>query len=198
MKILIVHEIDWIKKVPFEPHHLAEIFSIKGHEVFVIDCTEPNLSNIKNGLSTRIIKQFNRLYDDASITLIRPSSILVKGLNRITHYLSCKKIIKNILSEKNIDIIFLYGVATNGIQTIQVAKELGIPVVFRSLDIAHELVKIPLLQHQAKKHEKIVIKNATKVLATTPELVKYTEEMGANDSEYFPLGTLFMRAVRGG
>ena len=82
----------------------------------------------------------------------------------------------------------MYGVATNGIQTIQVAKELAIPVVFRSLDIAHELVKIPIIQNQVKKYEKMVIKNATKVLATTPELVKYTEEMGSNDSEYFPLG----------
>ena len=46
MNILIVHEIDWIKKVPFEPHHLAEIFSTRQHQVFVIDCAEPNLSDI--------------------------------------------------------------------------------------------------------------------------------------------------------
>ena len=42
MKILIIHEIDWIKKVVFEPHHLAELFSIEWHEVFVIDCAQPN------------------------------------------------------------------------------------------------------------------------------------------------------------
>ena len=37
MKILIVHEIDWIKKVPFEPHHLAEILSTKNNDVYVVD-----------------------------------------------------------------------------------------------------------------------------------------------------------------
>ena len=28
MKILIIHEIVWLKKVPFKPHHFAELFSI--------------------------------------------------------------------------------------------------------------------------------------------------------------------------
>ena len=57
MRILIIHEIDWINKVAFEPHHLAEIFSLKGHEVFVIDCPEPN-SNLRSGFSVRTIKKF--------------------------------------------------------------------------------------------------------------------------------------------
>jgi len=187
MKILIIHEIDWIKKVPFEPHHLAEIFSLNGHDVYVIDCPEPD-SDLGSGFSVRTIKKFHRLYDNASITIIRPPSLLVKGFNRISYFFSCKKIIKKTLIDNEIDIVLLYGVATNGIQTIQLSKELNIPVLFRSLDVAHKLVKIPFVKNQAKKHEKMVIKNADKVLATTPDLVKYTEEMGSSASEYFPLG----------
>ncbi len=187
MRILIIHEIDWINKVPFEPHHLAEIFSLKGHDVFVIDCPEPE-PNLKNGFSVRTIKNFHRLYDGASITLIRPPSLLIKGFNRISYFFSCKKIIKQTLIENKIDVILLYGVATNGIQTIDAAKEIGIPVLFRSLDVAHELVKIPIIRNQVKKYEKIVIKHADKVLATTPDLVKYTQEMGSEKSSYFPLG----------
>ena len=34
MNILVIHEIDWIKKVPFEPHHLAELFSLQGNNVY--------------------------------------------------------------------------------------------------------------------------------------------------------------------
>lgn len=189
MKILIVHEIDWIKKVPFEPHHLAEIFSLKGHDVFVIHCAEPDHSKIWSGMFTSVTK-YHRLYDDASITLIQPSSILIKGLNRATHFLTCKRVIKEILVENNIDIILLYGVATNGIQCIELSKELRIPIVFRSLDVAHELVRIPILHNIVKKYEKRIIKNATRVLSTTPELARYAKEMGANDQsiEYFPLG----------
>ena len=190
MRILIIHEIDWIKKVPFEPHHLAEIFSTKGHEVFVIDCAKPNLSEIRRGMFTTTMHNYHRLYEDASITLIRPSSLLIKGLNRLTHFLTCKKVIKKIIKKNNIDLIFLYGVATNGVQSIQLSKEFNIPLVFRSLDVAHHLVKIPILHRIAKKYEKTVIKNADKVLATTPELVRYTVEMGTinQNVDYFPLG----------
>jgi len=190
MNILIIHEIDWVKKVPFEPQHLSELFSIKGHDVFVIDCAEPNTSEIREALSTRIIKNYHQLYDDASITLIRPCSVLIKGLNRLTHFLSCKQIIKKVIVENNIDLILLYGVATNGIQCIQLSKELKIPLVFRALDVAHKLVKVPILANIVKNYEKKVISNANLVLATTPHLVKYTEDMGANPkhTKYFPLG----------
>ena len=84
MKILIVHEIDWIEKVPFEPHHLSEILSTLGHEIFVMDCPEPKFSKITKRLRTSVKHDYHRLYDNASITLIRPSSISVKGLNRLT------------------------------------------------------------------------------------------------------------------
>lgn len=189
MKILIIHEIDWIKKVPFEPQHLAELFSIKNNDVFVIYCAAPDFSQIIRGLSTTITKNYFRLYEDASITLIRPSSILIKGLNRLTHFLTCKRIIKKTIIENNIDIILLYGVATNGIQSIKLSDELNIPLVFRCLDVAHELVKIPILHDLTKKYEKLVINNATKVLTTTPELARYAKEMGANENvDYFPLG----------
>ena len=190
MNILIVHEIDWIKKVPFEPHHLAEIFSTKQHQVFVIDCAEPNLSDIQGGLHTRIIKDYHRLYDDASITLIRLSSLLIKGLNRLTYFLSCKKTIKKILVENSIDLIFLYGVATNGIQCIELSRELNIPIVFRALDVAHKLVRIPFLQNHTKKLEKSIFSSADLVLTTTPQLSNYAEEMGSNPDciKYFPLG----------
>ena len=91
LNILIIHEIDWINKVVFEPHHLSELFSKKGHNVFVIDCPDTQNKNIIDGIRTNIISNYSRIYDDVSITLIRPSSILIKGLNRISHFLNCKK-----------------------------------------------------------------------------------------------------------
>lgn len=190
MKILIIHEIDWINKVPFEPQHFAEIFSMKGHEVFVIDCEQPNSSNLIAGLHTSEKNNFHSIYEKANITLIRPSSILLTGLNRLTHFLTCEKIIRKTIVENKIEIILLYGVATNGIQTIKIAKEIGIPVVFRALDIAHKLVHIPILNNLVKNYEKKVISNATKVLTTTHDMVSYAKKMGANDEniEFFPLG----------
>ena len=190
MNILIIHEIDWINKVVFEPHHLSELFSKDGHNVFVIDCPDTENKQVFSNLKTKVTHNYSRIYDDASITLIHPPSLLVKGLNRISHFFSCKKIIKKIIIENKIDIIFLYGAITNGIQTIQIAKELKIPIIFRLLDISHGLVQIPILRNLAKKYESIVLSNSIKVLATTPDLSRYAIEMGAKKEhvESFPLG----------
>jgi len=190
LNILIIHEIDWTNKVIFEPHHFAELFSKKGHDVFVIDCPDTKNKNISSGLKTQTVYNYSRIYDDASITLIHPPAILIKGLNRISYFLNCKKIIKHTIVKNKIDIILLYGAITNGIQTIQIAKELKIPVVYRLLDISHGLVRIPVIKKLAKKYERKVLSNSTKVLATTPDLSRYAIEMGTSkdDIESFHLG----------
>jgi len=175
LNILIIHEIDWINKVIFEPHHFAELLSKKGHNVFVIDCQDTKNKNLCSGFKTETISNYSRIYDDASITLIHPPSILIKGLNRISHFFSCKKIIKQTIIENKIDIILLYGAVTNGIQTIQIAEELKIPVVYRVLDISHGLIEIPIIKNLAKQYENKVLSNSTKVLATTPPIFLDTQ-----------------------
>lgn len=190
LNILVIHEIDWEKKVVFEPHHLAELFSLNGHDVYVIDCPESNLKNIFTGLRTNVIKNYNRIYPNASITLIRPPSLLIKGLNRLTYFFNCKKVIKEIIIKNKIDIILLYSVATSGIQTIEIANELKIPTIFRVLDVAHGFVNFPLIRQLVKKYEQQVIQNSTLVLPIIPNLLSYALEMGAaqKTTEVFPLG----------
>ena len=190
MNILIIHEIDWLKKVIYEPHHLAELFSMKGHNVFVIDCREPDAKSLIGGFHTSTITNFNRVYKNASITLFRLPSLLIKGLNRATYFLACKKVIKKIVKENKIDIIWLYGLASNGIQSVKVAKEFNLPIIQRQLDVSHELVRVPLLKQLTKKCEKFVTSNVSKVLCSARPLIDYTIEMGAKEKnvEYFPLG----------
>ena len=190
MNILIIHEIDWLKKVIYEPHHLAELFSMKGHNVFVIDCREPDTKSLIDGFHTSTITNFNRVYKNASITLFRLPSLLIKGLNRATYFLACQKIIKKIVQENKIDIIWLYGIASNGIQSVKVAKQFNLPIIQRQLDVSHELVRVPLLKQLTKKCEKFVTSNVSKVLCSARPLIDYTIEMGAKEKnvEYFPLG----------
>jgi glycosyltransferase involved in cell wall biosynthesis len=193
LNILIIHEIDWEEKVIFEPHHLAELFSIQGHEIFVIDCAQPNSKDLIKGMQTRILLNYSRVYDNANITLIRPASFLVKGVNRMIHYFSCKKVIQKTIQDRKIDKIFLYGSITNGIQTIKIAQEKKIPVIYRVLDISHELINILGIKQIAKKLESKVISNSNLVLTTTNDLSRYAIEMGAkkNNVEVFPLGVNF-------
>ncbi len=59
--------------------------------MFVIDCAQPNSKDFIKGMHTRTLQNYSRVYDNANITLIRPASFLVKGFNRMAHYLACKK-----------------------------------------------------------------------------------------------------------
>ena len=40
MNILVVHEVDWIRKVVYELHEIAELLSLRGHNVVAIDFEE--------------------------------------------------------------------------------------------------------------------------------------------------------------
>ncbi len=82
---------------------------------------------------------------------------------------------------------------TNGVQTIKIAQERKIPVIYRVLDISHELINISGIKQVAKKLESKVISNANLVLTTTNDLRYYAIEMGAkkDNVEVFPLGVNF-------
>ena len=56
MNILVIHEIDWTNKVIFEPHHLSELFSKSGHNVFVIDCPDSKNKIFTSGFRSKIIQ----------------------------------------------------------------------------------------------------------------------------------------------
>jgi len=183
MNVLFVHEVDWLKKVVFEIHELAESLSQFGHNVYAIDFED---SWKRNGnfdfgsLKTIEFQGIYRIYDDASITLRRPGFIKLPILDRVsaafTHYYEIDRLVK----EKQIDVIVLYSAPTNGLQTIKIAKKYKIPVVFRSVDILNKLVPIKILRPITFRIEKIVYKNVDKILAITPKLANYVVNCGAS------------------
>ena len=138
MNILFIHEVDWIKKVVFEIHNLAEILSVRGHRVYAIDyenAWEKTRFWDLGGFKTTEVTGVSRAVAGSSVTLKRPGFIKIPLISRLsaafTHYFEIKRTIK----EKNIDVIVLYSVPTNGLQVLNIAKKLGVPVVFRSIDM---------------------------------------------------------------
>ncbi len=200
MNILFVHEVDWLAKVVFDIHFLAEALSLLGHKVFAIDY-ENGWSRDgffdMGSLRTKEVDGISRAFSGASVCLRRPGFIKIPGLSRIsaafTHYLEIKKTIK----EKGVDAIVLYSVPTNGLQTIHLAKKFGIPVVFRSIDILNMLVPYPVLRPITKALEKRVYAKVDAVLPNTPQYLKYITNMGADKSKVkwlpFPIDTGLFR-----
>ena len=184
MNILFIHEVDWLNKVVFEIQSLAELLSIRGHRVYAIDYENSwgrdgifRLGSLK----TKEFNEVSRAFPGASVCLRRPGFIKIPGLSRLsaafTHYLQIQKTIR----EKNIEVIVLYGVPTNGLQTAHLARKSNIPVLFRSIDVLSHLTPYPALRPVTRFFERKVYPRVDMILALTPKLSRYVINMGAEE-----------------
>jgi len=186
MNILFVHEVDWLTKLVFDMHFLAEALSLRGHQVFAIDYenmwSRDSLLDL-GSLKTREFDGISRAFPGASVCLRHPGFIKIAGLSRIsaafTHYLEIRRTIR----QKGIDAIVLYSVPTNGLQAIHLARRFNIPVVFRSIDILHQLVPYPALRSITRFIEKKVYSGVDVILTLTPGLSRYVVDLGADQAK---------------
>ena len=187
MNILIIHEVDWLKKVTYEIHHLSELFSLQGHKVYAVDIPDPgNLSFDK--ITRTNIEDYNRVYEKSSVKILRTPVIPIKGLNRLSAYFTSYRFIKKILSDYQIDIAFVYSIVNNIKGTIRACKELDIPMIHRTFDVVHELMEEKYLSKLVYKIEKESYPKFNLVIANTPFMKTWSEEMGANNVIVIPQG----------
>jgi len=182
VNVLFIHEVDWLNKVVFDIHTLAESLSMRGHKVYAIDYENnwkrSELSELWD-LKTQEIDGISRAFKGSSVTLIRPGFIKISGLSRISAVFTHCSVINKTIRDKKIDAVVLYGVATNGLQAVYAARRHNIPVVFRSIDILNQLVVYPILRPFTKILEKMVYPRADMVLTLTPSLSRYVTGLGA-------------------
>ena len=186
MNILVVQEVDWLKKVTYEIHHLSELFSLKGHTVFAIDIPDPNKFVITK--SKIISENYHRIYEKSSVKLFHTPTIPIKGLNRISANLFSYSFIKKIIQDNEIDIVLLYSVITNSKATIKACKKFDIPIIHRTFDIPHDLIDEKYLRKLVSKIEKDVYPEFDEVIANTPSMKKWSEEMNAKKVITIPQG----------
>jgi glycosyltransferase involved in cell wall biosynthesis len=164
-------------------HNLAEVLSLMGHKVYAIDYVNRWSKNSFfdfGSLKTTEIRNVARAHKGASVCLRRPGFIKIPGLSRLsaafTHFIEIRKTIK----QGKIDVIVLYSVATNGLQTVYLANKYNIPIVFRAIDILHQLVPYPVLRLPTKLLEKKVYSKMDRLLTISPKLSDYVINMGAD------------------
>ena len=183
MKILIIHEVDYFNKVVFEFQMLSEALSSLGHEVIVIDYPEAEVPQYfekqHDAFGIKIFNNVYRIYNKASLKLIRPFYIRMPFIKRASYVFSVGYLIKKIMKSQRIDFILLFSVPHSGWQTVKLAHKYNIPVIFRSLDVLHKLVPRKIYEIPTLILEKYVYRNADLILALTPKLMDYTIRLGA-------------------
>jgi glycosyltransferase involved in cell wall biosynthesis len=171
-------------KVVYELQTMAELLSLRGHNVYALSYDsmwqrdEPTLSN----------QTVARVYPSAKVHLIQPEFIKVPVLSRISAFVTHYYAIKKAIQEHGIDVIILYSVPTNGLQTVQLAKKFGVPVIFRSIDTLHALVRNRLLSKITYQMEKFVYSKSDVTIAINKGLMRYVSKLGAKDVRLLPLG----------
>ena len=187
MNILIVHEVDWLKKITYEIHHLSELFSLEGHKVYAVDIPDPGNFSLDKITRTNI-DDYNRVYEKSSVKILRTPIIPIKGLNRLSAYFTSYKFIKKILIDYKIDIAFVYSIVNNIKGTIRACNELNIPIIHRTFDVVHEIIVEKYMSNFVRKMEKESYPKLDLVIANTPFMKTWAEEMGAKNVIVIPQG----------
>jgi glycosyltransferase involved in cell wall biosynthesis len=187
MNILIIHEVDWLKKITYEIHHLSEIFSLKGHKVYAIDVPDPGKISFNKEIR-QSVNNYHRIYDDSSVKLLRTPIIPIKGLNRITAYFTSYSFIKKAINDYDVDVVLLYSIVTNAKATIKACSESNVPIIHRTFDIVHEIILEKYLKNMILKLEKYAYPKFDEVIANTPFMKQWAEEMGSKNVIVIPQG----------
>lgn len=183
MKILLLHEADWIKRGPHQHHHLMDRMALKGHEVRVIDHEFLWREDKEKKIITKRneIKGAYKIFKDANITLIRPGMIKINGLDMLSIIYFHRKEIKKQIKEFKPDVIIAFGIL-NAYLGMRLAKENKIPFVYYLIDHLHTLLPTEITRKIAKKFEKRTIKGADKIFVINKGLKDYVIDMGGKSS----------------
>jgi glycosyltransferase involved in cell wall biosynthesis len=180
LNILFIHEVDWLKKVVFDVHLLAEAMSLQGHQVYAL-----YYESMWHEGDERMPREFvfPMAIPNTNVNLICPNYVRIPAFSRVsafvTHYYDIRRIIK----EKSIDAVILYSVPTNGLQAVRWAKKFNIPIVFRSIDVLNQLVPYPILRPITRWMEKRVYSSVDRILTITPKLSEYAIGLGAKSEK---------------
>lgn len=187
MKILFVHEVSWRKKVVYEIHDFPELLALRGHDVSFVeyDEDEGNLEHEGEKLDRKIWSSTSlnsRAHPGSQVRVVTPRRFLPGIFGRLFAIALHPYVIYRELRSNRPDVIVLYAVPTNGWQTTLIAKKMGIPVVFRAIDVSHQLRKtafLPLI----KKAEKTVYRNASHISTHNYALKEYIATYGCAEDQ---------------
>lgn len=181
MKILIIQETDWIKRYPAQQHHLAEMMSLKGHEVRAIDHALLWKNDPRKGFYSRreVFSNITKIHKRASVRVIRPGFIKIHLLDYLSMMFSHQREIKRQIGEFQPDVIVGFGIL-NSFLAIRTIKRTRIPFIYYWIDVLHLLIPAKAFRRLGKAIESASLKRADRVLTINDSLNDLVINMGAS------------------
>ncbi|MDO8717183.1 MAG: glycosyltransferase family 4 protein [Dehalococcoidales bacterium] len=180
MRLLITQETDWIKRNPLQQHHLAEMLSLRGHEIRVIDYELLWRTQGKRELFSRreIFADYHKIYENAKVTVIRPGIIKIPGLDYVSLIFTHHGEIARQINEFKPDVIIGFGIL-NAWLSVKAAKKHSIPFVYHWLDVLHWLIPFKPFQPLGKFIEGRTLRQSDKVIAVSDKMKEFVTALGA-------------------
>lgn len=180
MKILLTQETDWLKRNPAQQHHLAEMLSLRGHQIRAIDYEILWKTQGKRELYSRrqVFDNVSKIHKEAKVTVIRPGILKIPWLDYASLIFSHRKEIIQQIKEFTPDVIIGFGIL-NSYLALKAARKNNIPFIYYWIDVLHRLVPFKPFHAIAKLVESKVLQQADRVLAINEKLKDYVIEAGA-------------------
>jgi glycosyltransferase involved in cell wall biosynthesis len=183
MKILLTQETDWLKRNPAQQHHLAELMSLRGHEIRVIDYellwkTGANPHGISH---LKIFENVVKIHQGARVTVIRPGIIKLPWLDYLSFAVTHKNEINRQIKEFAPDVIVGFGIL-NSYWAVNAARKNNIPFISYWIDVLHRLIPHKMLQPLGVLVERMVLKRSDMVLVINEALKDLVIKLGAPES----------------
>ncbi|MFM1784073.1 MAG: hypothetical protein RLZZ579_350, partial [Actinomycetota bacterium] len=183
VRILFLHEVNYLEKPIFEMHEFPEHLAALGHEIGFVQFPE--------GLSQEKVRSLGwkakipgRVLPNQVLTLYTPQNAAGDLLGRLKTALTFKKTFASVVKDFRPDVVVSFSVPTSGWQALSSSRKLGIPYVFRALDVSH-LIRKSAFSSLILAAEKFIYRNASAVSANNPAMSEYCRSMGAIEAKTF-------------
>ena len=177
LRILFIHEVNYLRKPIFEMHEFPEYLAARGHDVYFLHFPEMASSKVRSsqGWKTTIP---GRALPDTNLTLLTPKVLTSRILGRLLAAAMGHSIVRRAIRDSSPDVIVTLAVPTFGWQAVQVSKKSGTPIVYRALDVSH-LIRGGILGPLVRKAETFVARRASYVSANNEAMADYISELGS-------------------
>lgn len=176
LRILFLHEVSYFEKPIFEMHEFPENLANRGHEIAFADFLEKESLSLAGSHGQL---RSGRVIESVSLQHFYLRAKLPGVIGRLVAVPRFFKFFKTTLLEFRPDIVVSFSVPTSGWQALITCRRLGIPYVFRALDVSHKIRKTifaPLI----RLAEKFIYQNASWVSCNNPALREYCISLGAS------------------